>query len=193
MREAKRSGFLPPSPDFGSQNRSQYDSFHPHQFDDSYLLDQEPLESSRPMQLPTEPFAKPRSYSQHPPPTTQSQNLRSIIPQKTHTWVKVFGFDHSYLDDVLEQFQRFGEIVNYEKGRGNWLYLQYEDILHVHQALSMNGRHVREDLIVGVIQSQPELDNNNSTTQHHKPIFEPPNVYSYGSWFFLMGEYLFGS
>ena len=46
--------------------------------------------------------------------------------ERLRCWIVVFGFDaRAEPRDVLEALGRYGEILEHEVGRGNWLFLRY--------------------------------------------------------------------
>ena len=62
--------------------------------------------------------------------------------QRRQNWVMVFGFEPFYLDRVFEVFRACGTILNYEKGSGNWVFLEFDNNISLQQALGMNGKPI---------------------------------------------------
>ena len=68
-------------------------------------------------------------------------------------WITVFGFPSSCTSYLLKYFQKFGEIVHYIAGQGNWLHIQYAQPISAQQALTRNGTILDEKLMIGVLPS----------------------------------------
>ena len=112
-------------------------------------------------------------------------------------WVKVFGFDDSYLNRVLEYFQRFGQIAHYSKGKGNWVLLEYPSRVEAQSACKMNGKPIEDKVVIGVVlpdaQEVKESEENKVTTQTPKFDSRQVEPVRYNSWAFKLGEYFFGA
>lgn len=104
-------------------------------------------------------------------------------------WVTVFGYPPEAASTVLKKFQEFGQVIDFNTGRGNWLNIQYQTKLQASLALSKNGDRILENAIVGVMvarddflhdtrssllstprSTRPELQN----TAEHLDILNPP-------------------
>jgi MPPN (rrm-like) domain. len=113
-------------------------------------------------------------------------------------WVKVFGFDDSYLNRVLEYFQRFGQITHYSKGKGNWVFLEYLSRVEAQSACKMNGKPIEDKVVIGVIlpDAKSEVAENTKikiSTQNPKFDSRELEPVRYNSWAFKLGEYFFGA
>ncbi|KNC49526.1 NUP35 protein [Thecamonas trahens ATCC 50062] len=69
-------------------------------------------------------------------------------------WITVFGFPTSSTSFLLKHFQRYGEILNYLPGQGNWIHIEYAQPIHAQQALARNGTIFNEKLMIGVMLSE---------------------------------------
>ena len=112
-------------------------------------------------------------------------------------WVKVFGFDDSYLNRVLEYFQRFGQIAHFSKGKGNWVLLEYPSRVEAQSACKMNGKPIEDKVVIGVVLPDPQevkdSEENKITTQTPKFDSRRHEPVRYDSWAFKLGEYFFGA
>jgi len=105
----------------------------------------------RPKKLPTETTGIfPGSLDGKEPIERETSNGR---------WVTVFGFQPSRLDQILDQFQRYGNIVVYIAENGNWVHLQYETVLQAQKAQSKNGKLISEGMMIGVIPYRDQNQN----------------------------------
>jgi len=68
------------------------------------------------------------------------------------TCVTVFGFPENYLSKVLKSFASYGEVINYQKGEGNWVHIRFANKLQAEKALTKNGM-VLEGVMIGVVPS----------------------------------------
>jgi len=71
--------------------------------------------------------------------------------QNDDRWVVVFGFPQQATSTVLKQFQKYGDIVRYRAGEGNWINIQYQTRLQAQKALSKNGKIIDDGLMIGVV------------------------------------------
>ena len=69
----------------------------------------------------------------------------------TSTWVTIFGFDQSHRAEVLQHFQRYGDMADHVKGKGNWVFVQYRSRLQAQQAIAKSGQIVADGIMVGVV------------------------------------------
>jgi len=121
----------------------------------------------------------------------------------------------------LKYFSRYGEIVRYSHGDGNWINIQYQTKLQAQKALSKNGTLVLEGVMVGVTScserkqpngitspEQPRYLSNNLDSiqpilqhQKYRPASNsyavestmPTNVpQAYNSWWSKISEFVFG-
>jgi nuclear pore complex protein Nup53 len=67
------------------------------------------------------------------------------------TWVTVFGFNQPYTHTVLKQFQKYGDIIRYKSGEGNWIHIQYQTKLQAQKALTKNGKFLEDGVMIGVV------------------------------------------
>ena len=81
--------------------------------------------------------------------------------------MKVFGFDDSYLNRVLEYFQRFGQIAHYSKGKGNWVLLEYATRVEAQSACKMNGKPIEDKVVIGVVLPDHKRFKIRRKTNHH--------------------------
>jgi hypothetical protein len=65
--------------------------------------------------------------------------------------VTVFGFPQGSTQQILKQFQKYGQIVRYLMGEGNWLHIEYLTRLEAQNALAKNGIKIDKNLMIGVI------------------------------------------
>jgi len=65
-------------------------------------------------------------------------------------WVTIFGFPKSKTEQIKEEFTRYGEIIKFKEGNGNWIDIQYRTSLQAQSALSKQGRLIEGDLMVGI-------------------------------------------
>lgn len=79
-------------------------------------------------------------------------------------WVVVFGFNpnaepHSpcALQNILRIFQEFGDIEDYSKGSGNWLFIKYISPHEAERAVGMNGAFLSSTTIIGVNRVTPKI------------------------------------
>jgi len=79
--------------------------------------------------------------------TIQDSESAQILDER---WVTVFGFSVDNSSFVLRQFQKYGNIVRYVPGEGNWIHIQYETKFQAQKALTKNGKILDRRLMVGV-------------------------------------------
>lgn len=84
----------------------------------------------------------------NPGPRTHVCNCH-IAPHDKCRTVIVYGFPLEQTGVVLTAFQKYGEIVGRQSGRGNWMTITYRDTTQAQIALSRNGSRIG-DLIIGV-------------------------------------------
>lgn len=71
--------------------------------------------------------------------------------QEHDNWVTVFGFSPGSISQILKQFQKYGQIVRYKMGEGNWVHIEYLTRLEAQNALAKNGIKIDKNLMIGVI------------------------------------------
>lgn len=47
-------------------------------------------------------------------------------------WVTVFGFPQVAMSSVMRQFQKYGDIIRYHVGNGNWVHIQFGILFSSH-------------------------------------------------------------
>lgn len=80
-------------------------------------------------------------------------------------WVTVFGFNKDQLSEILDLFNRHGNVVKHEQPEeGNWVKLRYSSVTHAQQALSRNGQLLDKTMIGVVSTTKPNGTENLSAT-----------------------------
>lgn len=99
------------------------------------------------------------------PPNFNAHLNMSLNKIDSH-WVTVFGFPPSALTVVLSQLANCGPIA--EKiipSQGNWVHIRFNNLSEVARALSLNGKLINNNLMVGVAlyYDKDNKENENST------------------------------
>lgn len=88
---------------------------------------------------PEETFMSGRSFN--------SSRLEKI---DSH-WITVFGFPPSVLSLVLSQLSNCGVIVDKQiPSQGNWVHVKFNNLSEVSRALSLNGKCINSNIMIGV-------------------------------------------
>jgi len=124
------------------------------------------------------------------------------------TIVTVFGFPISSTNLIFREFQKYGQIIQYKIGQGNWIHIQYQTKLQAQKALSKNGTIIDQGLMIGVIPCQEKLSqiqvsvpstpiattfrpsSNNYAVEYSIPKTTPV---AENSWWAKVNQYIFGN
>lgn len=90
----------------------------------------------------------------------------------TH-WVTVFGFPPSALTFVLSQLANCGPIAEKKvPSQGNWVHVKFNNLSEVSRALSLNGKLVNNNIMIGVTLYYPKenKENINDSSLYTSPI-----------------------
>jgi len=128
-----------------------------------------------------------------PPPPGGGLMVDEDSSQRKLTWVMVFGFESFYLDRVFEVFRSCGPILNYEKGSGNWVFLEFDNHISAQQALGMNGKTIADHVVIGVVRSEPKEMKSLQSKKKRDYREQSNEPARYNTWLFKMGEYFFGA
>eukprot|EP01129_Flabellula_baltica_P004699 TRINITY_DN1657_c0_g1_i2.p1 TRINITY_DN1657_c0_g1~~TRINITY_DN1657_c0_g1_i2.p1 ORF type:complete len:262 (+),score=64.80 TRINITY_DN1657_c0_g1_i2:363-1148(+) len=95
---------------------------------------------------------------------------------QTSTWVTLFGIPPSDQDWIIDEFRKFGNIVDVEKPRGGcfWVHLQYASDIQATKAMTKSGTTYR-NFIVGVM---PRTEQRKAETMSDSPKSEE-SIYHY--------------
>ena len=81
--------------------------------------------------------------------------------ERLRCWIVVFGFDaRAEPRDVLETMARYGEILEHEVGRGNWLFLRYATKWQAEKALAQSAivlDGAAGPVVVGALRLTPDV------------------------------------
>lgn len=71
---------------------------------------------------------------------------------ETETWVTVFGFPISASSFILQQFSRYGYILEHHQApnNGNWVHIKFESKLQAKKALLKSGKVFPGNIMIGV-------------------------------------------
>jgi len=97
-------------------------------------------------------------------------------------WVTVFGFSTTSLSLILRQFQKYGDIVRYQLGEGNWVYIQYQNKFQAQKAFTKNGKIIEDGLMIGVVPCSNRNRRENSRLNHEDAVVQyqyKPHTNSY--------------
>ncbi|CAH1130321.1 unnamed protein product [Ceutorhynchus assimilis] len=114
----------------------------------------------------------------HGGPTTYNENISRIHSEETFNssrnlsnsrferidsyWVTVFGFPPSSLNMILSQLSNCGMIVEKRMAQGNWVHVRFSNFNEVSKALSLNGKIISHDVMIGVQLHYPKENKENS-------------------------------
>lgn len=90
----------------------------------------------------------------------------------TH-WITVFGFPPSALTFVLSQLANCGPIAEKKvPPQGNWVHVKFNNLSEVSRALSLNGKLINNNIMIGVTMYYPKenKENINDNSLYTSPI-----------------------
>lgn len=86
-------------------------------------------------------------------------------------WVTVFGFPPSALTLVLSQLANCGPIAEKRiPPQGNWLHVKFNNLSEVARALSLNGKLITHNIMIGVSLYYDKDNKENDSTVFTSPI-----------------------
>ncbi|CAH0557460.1 unnamed protein product [Brassicogethes aeneus] len=97
----------------------------------------------------------------------------SRVEKIDSNWITVFGFPPSALTLVLSQFSNCGPIADKKiPSQGNWIHIKYNNLNEVSRALSLNGRFLNNNIMIGVQlhNFRENKENNDCSTGYTSPI-----------------------
>lgn len=98
-----------------------------------------------------------------------NESIRGI---DRNQWITVFGFPSNAASVVLACFANYGTIVDKRfPTQGNWVHLKYNSPVEASKALSLNGKLISNNVMIGVSLYQcKEGDKENANTSLNMPI-----------------------
>lgn len=145
---APPSPFVPVSEKVGPPKTGLFDTFEASKKPTSPILSSTMAHYNEPMGFnesisrihPEETFHASRSYN-------SSQRIEKI---DSH-WITVFGFPPSVLNLVLSQLSNCGVVVDKQiPSQGNWVHVKFNNLSEVSRALSLNGKCIGGNIMIGV-------------------------------------------
>lgn len=100
----------------------------------------------------------------------------SLLTSKTR--IRVFGFDQSKTQDIIEYFTKLGDLVEPYASQGNWITFNYVSHGSALKALACHGMLFDQDRMVGV--TWDERAQEIETLQMHeatRDLFKNPNLF----------------
>ncbi|KAG8224923.1 hypothetical protein J437_LFUL006282 [Ladona fulva] len=126
----------------------------------------------------TSVFGSESQKPQEAPSTSEMQGNESRLGSKMegeqNTWVTVFGFMPSAVNDIIAHFVHCGTILEHKWGtqpdgknstqRCNWIHLRFRTVREARRAIAKNGKVFGGCMMVGVIPCEDPSSKNQSIT-----------------------------
>lgn len=109
----------------------------------------------------------------HLPPSNSSylnQNFQQVSNTISDHQIQVFGFENKYKAQILQKFQKLGEIEDIKDNGGNWVNIKYRDINSAYKAAELNGCIPCEGVMIGVKLIAPMEKKSNEHIQYTEEL-----------------------
>ncbi|XP_066262705.1 nucleoporin Nup35 [Euwallacea similis] len=95
---------------------------------------------------------------------SRSFNSSSRLEQVDTNWITVFGFPPSCLNSVISQLSNCGVITDrLIPPQGNWIHVKFNNFSEVNRALSLHGKCINNNIMIGIQLYYPKENKENSS------------------------------